>query len=82
MPVIDNVITDEVIEGRMYDLIARFCKAYKIIEREGDITIEGYPQDGVGYFYLAKYRGKPFASILHYKSELVMTSFADSSSFN
>ena len=80
MPVIDNVITDEVIEGRMYDLIARFCKEYKIIEHEGDFTFEGYDQTGVGYFYLAKYRGRPFGSILHYKTQLVISSFADTGS--
>lgn len=82
MPVIDNVITDEVIEGKMCDLIAKFCKEYNIIEHEGDFTFEGYDQTGVGYFYLARYRGMPFGSILNYKTQLVISSFRNRNSYN
>lgn len=71
MPVINNVITDEGIEGRMLDLLDRFYRESGTAVSDGDIIIEGYMQGSEGYFYLAKYNGRPIASILHYKSQLV-----------
>ena len=72
MPVINNVIRDEVIEGKMYDLAYRFYRDKGIDDTKEDINIEGYMQGSEGYFYLAKYRGTPIGSILHYKSRLVI----------
>lgn len=77
MHVTDNVINDEVIEGRMYDLIEDFYEVNRLEKCDGDITIEGYMQGDDGYFYLAKYRGRPIGSILHFKSQLVISKFSD-----
>ncbi len=75
MPVINNVIRDEVIEGKMYDLAYRFYREKGIDESKEDIRIEGYMQGNDGYFYLAKYRGAPIGSILHFKGRLVIAYF-------
>lgn len=76
MPVINNVINDEVIEGKMYDLVYRFCRERGVDESREDFMVEGYMQGNDGYFYLAKYRGTPIGSILHYKECLVIAYFA------
>ena len=71
----DNVIHDEVIEGRMFDLIDGFFADEGLEKCPGDITIEGYMQGNDGYFYLAKYRERPICSILHYRSQLVISNY-------
>ena len=76
MPVINNVINDEVIEGKMYDLVFRFCREKGVDETREEFRVEGYMQGNDGYFYLTKHRGTPIGSILHFKGTLVIACFS------
>lgn len=72
-PEYDFEIGDEFIEEKMLELLERYCGENGIEAPDAGFTVDRYPVEGTGDFYLAFYMGEAAGSILDNGRQLVIS---------